>query len=325
MRISRPTSYAQCLVAVATGTALLSLHTSAQPSTPSNRNGRIVVDTSRVPLDPRNAANITLGGFRFMGGLQLTSKSERLHGLSDLDVNDRGRLTAVSDMGGLFEATIVLDSEGRLTGLADTTLVPLGGENGEPLVRKSTADAEGLAFLPNGDRLVSFEGTSRILLYPAAGGVPRRVPMPSIKFPSNGGMEALSADPDQGEDAYLVGHELTGDTWSCRVSMPECVKGPTAPKVAFFGLVALRRLPAGQTAYLLRTVDRELRNRIILWIVQGLTEVAKLDLAPPLNTDNFEGLAAMRRGEAIRFYMVSDDNAAPHQRTLLFAFDWQPR
>ena len=118
---------------------------------------------------------------------------------------------------------------------------------------------------------------------------------------------------------------MTGETWSCRVSAPDCVKGATAPKTIFFGLVALRQLPGGRTAYLLRTVDQQLRNRIILRILHGRTEIAKLDLAPPLSTDNFEGLAAARRGAVIRFYMVSDDNSAAHQRTLLFAFDWRPR
>jgi hypothetical protein len=59
---------------------------------------------------------------------------------------------------------------------------------------------------------VSFERRHRILLYPAGGGVPRRVPAPEEVFPPNGGMEALAADPEAGEDAYLVGAEVSGST-----------------------------------------------------------------------------------------------------------------
>jgi hypothetical protein len=53
--------------------------------------------------------------------------------------------------------------------------------------------------------------------------------------------------------------------------------------------------------------------------------VARLDMAPPLTQDNFEGLAAVPRPDGVRFYLLADDNALATQRTLLLAFDWQPR
>jgi hypothetical protein len=195
---------------------------------------------------------------------------------------------------------------------------------GKPLL-DSSADAEGLAILPSGDRLVSFERDHRILLYPSRGGLPRRVPSPRGPLPFNAGMEALTLDADGGNDAYIVGMEETGETWACRVST-QCVEGPTVEKPKEFGLVAMQKLAPGTTAYMLRAYDPVRKSRIVVQIVRGATVIGRLDLAEPMTVDNFEGMTSLpgARGGR-RFYLISDDNNDPSQRTLLFAFDWQPR
>ena len=105
-----------------------------------------------------------------------------------------------------------------------------------------------------------------------------------------------------------------------------CIKGPTVDKPEEFGLVAIKRLPGMQTAYLLRAFDAARGNRISLQILRSTTLVARMDMAPPMTMDNFEGLAAVPRPDGrVRFYLVSDDNASATQRTLLLAFDWRPR
>jgi hypothetical protein len=44
-----------------------------------------------------------------------------------------------------------------------------------------------------------------------------------------------------------------------------------------------------------------------------------------MTIDNIEGVAVVRLPNgARRFYLVSDDNFEPGQRTLLMAFDWTP-
>jgi hypothetical protein len=181
--------------------------------------------------------------------------------------------------------------------------------------------------LPNGDRLVSFERRDRIWLYPAAGGPPRPAPAPKVSFPPNGGMEALAADyPEAGADAYVVGAEITGDTWTCRLSSRLCIKGPSVDKPEEFGLVALKRLPGMQTVYLLRAFDAARGTRISLQIVRSTNIVARMDMARPMTVDNFEGLAAVPgTNGGVRFYLISDDNGRASQRTLLLAFDWRPR
>ena len=260
----------------------------------------------------------------YAGGLTLTSRhNDQLHGLSDIEVNGGDRLTAVSDLGTLFTARLVFDPAGRLVSVADASISPLTDEDGKPLLDKANADAEGLAVLPDGDRLVSFERYDRILLYPAGGGRPRAVPYPHATFAPNGGMEALTAAADIADDAYIVGAEVSGETWTCRLSSPTCVKGPSVAKPEEFGLVAIKRL-GGMSAFLLRAYDEQRGARVSLQVFRGTDAVGRMDLAAPMTVDNFEGLAVVQKADgAFRFYLCSDDNASAAQRTILMAFDWR--
>jgi hypothetical protein len=241
-------------------------------------------------------------------------------------ITGKDKLIAVGDNGIFLDARLVLDEAERLVGIADGRITALVGENGQPLSNKEDADAEGLALLPNGDRLVSFERHHRILLYPAGGGPPYLVPAPDVVFPPNSGMEALTADTATGADAYRVGAESTGDTWTCRLSRPMCTEGAAVAMPEAFSLVAMHHLPGTRTAYLLRAFDPAQGTRVILTVVGAGTVVGRLDIAPPMTIDNFEGLAAVSGpGGRVRFYLISDDNFNDAQRTLLLAFDWQPR
>jgi hypothetical protein len=306
--------------------SLVMVGAAQQPSaeTPTG-TGLVKIDGVPVPLNPSDPSQTEIGDFAYAGGLALTSRdTERLHGLSDLEIIGSDRLVAVGDQGVWFDARLVFDERERLVAVADAHLTAMVGEDGAPLSDKAGADAEGLAQLANGDRLVSFERRHRILIYPVGGGLPRRVPSPAVEFPLNGGMEALAADPAAGADAYVVGGEISGDTWTCRLSATSCQQGPSVHKPKAFGLVAMRRLPGLQTAYLLRAFDKKRGNRISLRIVRANKRVARMTMAQPMTVDNFEGLAAVARDDgSVRFYLLSDDNASATQRTLLLAFDWR--
>jgi hypothetical protein len=284
--------------------------------------GGCVVSSDKRPPD--------LGGsgkpkFAYAGGIALTSDSTaRLHGLSDLKIGADGTLLAESDEGDLLKARIILDARCELVGVADARMTVLDGIDGKPLQTKQEADAEGVAVLANGDMLVSFEEHDRILIYPAKGGPPREAPSPAVKFPFNLGMEALAPYPAAGPDAYVVGGEASGQTWICRLS-GGCVADRLVAKPAEYGLVAVAPLADGRVAYLLRAWDPIRGSRISLVVLDPKgAEIARLDLAKPLTVDNFEGLAAVPgRDGSIRFYLISDDNFSPSQRTLLLAFDWK--
>ena len=145
-------------------------------------------------------------------------------------------------------------------------------------------------------------------------------------MPPNGGMEALAADSEAGADAYIVGAEVSGDTWTCHLLSTPCIQGPSVNKPEEYGLVAIKRLPQEQTAYLLRAFDQARGVRISLQILRSRTVVGRMDLAAPRTVDNYEGLAAVPGTDgAVRLYLISDDNDRADQRTLLLAFDWRPR
>lgn len=311
------------LIALA-GLAACAPAPSALPAVPVAAGTSIAVKAVSVPLNPEAPGQTAIGGFAYAGGLELSStETSRFHGLSDLVVDAEGRLTAISDEGDLIEGQLVFEGD-RLTGLSDVTLRPLSGLDGQPLPSKEMSDAEGLAILANGDMLVSFERQARVWLYPADGGPPRSAPGPAAEFPLNGGLEALAPDPERGADAYVVGGEESGETWTCRIATT-CTPGATVTKGAEFGLVAMRRLPGDQSAYLLRAWDPLRGSRIVLSLTGAGGERARMEMAKPLTVDNFEGVDFVPRpGGGYRVYILSDDNFSASQRTLLLAFDWRP-
>ncbi len=291
--------------------------------------GKLQIQAQAVLLNPAHPTQTQVGEFVYKGGLRLSSEqTHQLHGFSDIDVIAGKHLIAVGDRGALLTAELVLDQQQVLKGLEAAELRPLKGEDGQLLLAKESSDAEGLAHLINGDRLISFEEQHRILNYSAAGGPPRPVPFPRYLFEPNQGMEALTADL-QDPQSYWVGSEFTGDVWQCWLNNPTCNKRHTLSLPPDLFLVAMRQLPQNRTAYLLRGYFPERKsNQILLRIVDNKAPnltLAELELAPPLIEDNFEGLAAVSlpRGGS-RFYLISDDNFNPEQETLLLAFDWQP-
>ncbi|HEX5379730.1 MAG TPA: esterase-like activity of phytase family protein [Phenylobacterium sp.] len=298
----------------------------AAPRTPVAAGPGITIHAEAAALNPSDPSQDHIGAFVYAGGLVLSSTdTARLHGLSDLKVLPGGRLVSNSDDGDLLEARLTLDPKGRLVGLADARIAPLGGPDGKPLQGKQEADSEGLAILADGDRLISFERHNRILLYPAKGGPPHEVPAPDAQFPENGGMEALTQDPAAGPDAYVVGGEDSGQTWNCTLAKG-CAAGRLIPKPAEFGLVAMAPLPGGGMAHMLRAWDPLRGSRIALVVADAKgAEIDRLELARPFTVDNLEGVAVVpAKDGTIRFYLISDDNFMPSQRTLLLAFDWKP-
>ena len=297
----------------------------ALPSAPRPAGPAIAVAAAPVPLNPADPAQDRIGDFHYAGGLVLSSAdTARFHGLSDMAVRGGVDLTAVSDEGDLVKASLVLDKAGRLVGLEGGRVSALAGLDGKPLQGKLESDSEGMALLANGDMLISFEQRHRIWLYPADGAPPREAPAPDASFPANGGMEALGPAPDLGPDAYLAGGEVSGQTWTCRLSAG-CTAGPVIAKPPEYGLVALTRLPEGRTAWLLRAWDPIRGSRVTLTIqASDGRELGRLELARPYTVDNFEALAAVpAKDGSIRFYLLSDDNFQSIQRTLLLAFDWK--
>ena len=306
------------------------------PIAPVKVGPEISLVTTPVPLSAANPPPVSIGRFVYAGGVAISSPdTARLHGLSDLKFGPDGGIVSVSDDGDLFEARLKLDETGRLVGLTDGKLSPLKGLDGQPLQGKEQSDAEGLAILANGDRLVSFERNHRIWLYPRQSdgtyGLPRAVSKPATTFPDNEGMEALAAYPVAGPDAYLVGGE-EGEVWLCKVSAPCVGLAPQSPPDFTWGLTSFAAFEGQAVAALYRAFDpiRGWRGQV-RFVVDPRAPAAKQALAATMTLDgavtrdNFEGIALSRSPTgATRIYILSDDNGPSNERTLLMAFDWTP-
>lgn len=303
------------------------------PVAPLSYGAAITVRATPVPLDPADPTRRAIGRFVYAGGLHLTSSdTARLHGMSDMKVTANGQLTAVGDQADLFEARIVLDDRGRLTGLTDAKISALKDADGAELYPKGQFqfDTEGVARLADGRMLVTLEQNDRVLLYPAQGGAPKLAPRPQIAFTHNSGMESVATDPAVAADAYRVGIEETGDIFLCRLSTA-CAP-LTRIDLAGMKLVAMEVLADGRTLYLLRDFSPATGayNRLRIVDRSGRT-LDEMLLARPLTHENLEGLGAVPGAYgAIRFYLISDDNFGTYaglptgQKTLLLAFDWTP-
>jgi len=307
------------------------------PAAPVKVGPEIGLTVTPVPLNASNPNQTAVGNFVYAGGIAITSAdTSRLHGLSDLILTEGNGVEAVSDDGDRFSARLQLDAAGRLIGLTDGKLSPLLGVDGQGLRGKTEGDAEGLARLANGERLVSFERDHRIWRY-AVGPTglwsrPAVAPKPATVFPDNEGMEALTAYPAAGPDAYLVGGE-EGEVWLCRLSSSCQPIPPQSPIDFTWGLSGFTAFGGKALATLHRAYDpvRGWRAQV-RFIADPMTPankqypLASLTLEGALTRDNFEGIAlAAGPNGATRVYLLSDDNGGEmNQRTLLLAFDWTP-
>src|SRR5512147_2577940 len=138
------------------------------------RADAIAVQAKPVLLHSFDPSITRVGRLEYRGGLQLSSADTRFGGLSGLLVSADGRhLTAISDRGYWFEAGLVYDRSGVLTGIDEAGISDLRAPNGKSVARRPAGNAEALAPAADGKGVVvSFEIQPKLLLYPAAGGGP---------------------------------------------------------------------------------------------------------------------------------------------------------
>ncbi|MBN9478666.1 MAG: esterase-like activity of phytase family protein [Bordetella sp.] len=261
-------------------------------------------------------------GVRYAGGVQLIAAPiSSLHGLSDLKLTGDGDFLAVSDSGDLVRGRLELDAGGKLTGLDDLRVRRLTTADGAPIADKRMGDAEGLALIGDAEVLVSFEREHRLWSYGPLDALhtkPEARPHPTTRFPLNEGMEGLAAAPG----GWRVGGER-GGVWECSLEGCRTVVEPTAPSDSW-RLTGLERDPRGDGWFAVQRSWRppfDVRARVRRMDADGVLGPVLVELKLPGLADNFEGVAAEARGEGVRLYILSDDNANPAQKTLMLAFD----
>ena len=118
--------------------------------------------------------------------------------ISALELSEDGReFVALSDKGRALSGKVSRNAEGRIEAIEIEASSPLKDRSGKPL-RKGNIDAEGLALLPDGSLVVSFEGNHRLAHY-ADVSAPSDLLMKGAFFDAlqpNSGMEALAIDPE---------------------------------------------------------------------------------------------------------------------------------
>jgi hypothetical protein len=299
--------------------ALLALPAAAEP---------IEVRSQTIPLTRGVQSEARLDGLVYRGGLELTSPDQRFGGLSGLVVEDGGaRLIAIGDTGQWLEATLSYDEEGNLSGLSAAEIAPLRAEGGAALRGKRDGDAEGLTALADGGYLVSFERRHRVLRYaaPGANGMPVWMPEALASVDGNGGLEALTVlgdgrvlalcEDEFASDGRLAGWRIDGET----------AEAVTWPGDGYFKPTAANVLPDGRLLVLERgyTAVAGAKGRLMLVDdAEGAAlsgrEIARFQ--PPIQVDNYEGLASLEMAGETRLFILSDDNFNRLQRTLLLSF-----
>jgi len=290
----------------------------------------IEIDATPVAADRLGAE---VGDLTYAGGFSLKARgTASFGGLSGLDVEIDGGFLAVSDAGDLVRGRLRFGPDGRVSGIDDATIARLTDESGQAFQSKMGADAEGLTLLADGAFAVSFEQDHRVLIYPAAG-APTRLPIPAdARLGPNAGLEGLAAwrDPADGTMRLAVGSER-GDAWSCALDMTDCrlfLRAERDGPGGGFRLTGLDALPDGRLIALYRSASLLSGLRAVIAVVTpgaGRPVVELARLPGPIVADNMESIAATARPDgSVRLYLISDDNFAGWQRTLLLAFDWRP-
>lgn len=249
---------------------------------------------------------------KFVDGWHLTSTNTEFGGLSGLNILPSGQLLSVSDKGYF----LTLDPEN-----GQATIMPLLDARGKSLTGKTLGDAEGLAF-KDGLAFVSFERRHRVLAYnlercgvAARGTLFAGSPeaLLGIKLGANDGAEALDITAD---GRIRAGYETVIEGRAPLVSFQ--ADGIASDAVDYVSVDPDFKLVGADEGYFLfRAYDRDAGNRNI---IRGPD--IEFKLTPPLNVDNFEGIAVQKMTDGkTRIYLVSDDNYSARQRTLLYVFE----
>ncbi len=305
---------------------------------PPVRPGRKITLTSQtVPLSTADLKADQVGSLRFAWGVALRSQDKGFGGLSGLMVETDGdgqRIISVTDQGDKFTAHLRLEDD-QLRGVEAATLEPLADLEGRPVSGKSLGDAESITRLPDGRILVGFERNHRIWAYgPGLTGPAKAFePPPALaRAPSNGGLESLTNWPDgrllaiteqlKTDDGNFAAFLFQRGAWTSlewKGSAPG-FEPSDATVLPNGDLLVLERLWSA-------LAPGNLRSRIIRVNGDSVKPGALLqgelvaELAAPLTTENFEGIAAFTNSRgATQLLMVSDDNFNGVQRTLLLSF-----
>jgi hypothetical protein len=278
-----------------------------------------------VPLGPDQKPGAAAGKLRFKGALTLSSGDRRFGGLSGIQIDRNLHLTAISDRGYFVEFDLIENADGVLVGASAPAIETMTDAAGAPL-RGSDRDAEDVAVLPDGQRLVVFERNARLGWFqPGSARQGRTASLLDLVPGSNEDIESVVPLPD---GKLLLMAEGIGPrhgvlfawiglpgSWARLEYRREAADVSGAALLPDGDLLVIERAANPLTGFhsRLRRVPAALLKPGAL--LEGETI---LDLRPPGIADNFEGVATrpLADGRAA-IYLVSDDNYFPLESTYL--------
>jgi hypothetical protein len=281
-----------------------------------------------VALDAGGGGRRRVGALTFLSGVRLTSPDPAFGGFSALLVRD-GVFTLLNDAGSV--ARFRLGPNGRPT---QPSFAPLPAGPGTGWT-KQERDSEALTFDPDSGRVwIAFERANAIWRYgPNLAGAERAVrPAAMRRWRRNGGAEAMSRLADgrflliAEERTHGAGREallFPGDPTDGRKPLRFRYRPPDG-----FDPCDVTQLPDGRILVLHRWWGPPLRFQSSLTVfdpaaiasgamVRG-REIARL--APPLQTENFEGVATTVEAGRTIVWLLSDAGMDSFERTLLLKF-----
>jgi len=278
--------------------------------------------------------------FKILGVLQLDPNADSDYRLSELSGiawdNDEQDLVILSDRGYIIHTKPIFNKDN----LIDIELISyhqLKNKNGKKL-KHSASDSEGLALINSKNNryhdtelIISFERKPRVIRYTTEGKYTSKEPLNNtlndIKSykSANKALEAITLHnqfniitgperPLDNSNNLLSLHTLSDKQWFFK---------PTNEK--YGSLVGLTTLPNNKIIALERIfpgVFAGISNVIHLISLEAnsLKQETLLKLRPTDGyfNENFEGISWHKKN---RFFMISDDNDNPFQRTLLIYFE----
>ena len=295
---------------------------------------QIRVERLNVPLMQRR-----LGPFRLAGAWRLTSRNSSFGGYSALIRPQPGRLFAISDGGYLLDFAAPTDAT-SLGGPQSARMAPALAVAG---LRKAGRDVEAASWDPLSQQMwLALEGRNAVVRQ-GIDMVPRglRVIPEWAEWSGNTGPEAMTRLRDGRFialcECYSGWTDQTGHPGFIFASDPTL--GVAATRFTFAGAPGYRptdvaQLPDGRLLVLMRRLRWPAPARFATKLMLAdpaairsggvlvATELA--DLSAPLPVDNFEALAIEPQpGGGLTAWLMSDDNAAVSQRTLLWRLDFR--
>jgi len=282
--------------------------------------------------EPRGSECCSYGPFRLAGAWRLTSPNTDFGGWSALLVARPGRLLAFSDRG--YSLDMPQPGEGGA--------VRLGAVFPDKAQYKENRDIESATRDPASGRIwIALEGRNAISRHGSDLAGEAIVQPPEMRqWLLNTGPEAMvrladgrfvvlsEANVDWGDGAVHDALLFSGDPALSTPAQGFRFAGPKG-----YRPVDMAQLPDGRVLVLMRRLRWPMPARFAaklaladpaeiapgrLWRSR---EIADLD-AGPLATDNFEGLAVMPgKDGAVTVWLISDDNSAVTQRTLLWRME----